>query len=242
MTFLLTYPIVLLPWYNQVVLAKDGMATEDSIISLATKRFVTTLIGVIVAVIFTSAVWPFHAHTELRLSLGVTLQYLGFLYSKLTSLLLTHHDDHYTHNIQLVESMFREARDATTRHREMIILATLEPRIKGPFPQHIYTRINKSYENILEHFSSFLYVSQAGLGSVVVENLIIPSNSYRKELYAVVLLYFHILSGSLSSKAPLPPYMPNVRPLNLPPSLFLISILILLHTFYPLNSNHCTAP
>ena len=176
---------MLLPWYNVEITGNNPY--DDTILSIALKRFIATSCGILVAVVFNQLIWPFAAHVELRLSLGVTIHFMGLLYSKLMSLLLTQSTITESEK-ESVRDMFDEATKAITRHSEMIHLASLEPRIKGPFPKKIYTLLNNSCRNMLDHYQSFLFANEVGFGSPVLKELIHPTNNLRKDMYAAVLV------------------------------------------------------
>lgn len=74
--------------------------------------------------------------------------------------------------------------------------------------------MNDTCQNILDLLHALQSAVEIGWGDEVMNDLIRPINPLRRELFAGLLLYFHILSSSLVAKEnplPLPPYMPNTK-------------------------------
>ncbi|KAF9217458.1 hypothetical protein BGZ59_004063 [Podila verticillata] len=67
-----------------------------------------------------------------------------------------------------------------------------------------------SCQNILDRMVSMRMAAQ--LLSPEVRDLVTgPMNYYRRDMVGALLLYFSVLSSSLASKTPLPPYLPSAR-------------------------------
>ncbi|KAG0022359.1 hypothetical protein BGZ80_000436 [Entomortierella chlamydospora] len=93
---------------------------------------------------------------------------------------------------------------------ELVELSVLEPKLKEEFPVKLYRKIVKCCQNILDRMVSMRMAAQ--LLSPEVRELISGSlNICRRDLIGALLLYFSVLSSSLASKSPLPPYLPSAR-------------------------------
>ncbi|KAJ3047002.1 hypothetical protein HK097_000325 [Rhizophlyctis rosea] len=50
-----------------------------------------------------------------------------------------------------------------------------------------------------------------GEGGFVMKILVKPVEMYRRDMFVAILLYFHVLAGSLNAKTPLPTFLPAAR-------------------------------
>ncbi|KAF9321536.1 hypothetical protein BG003_001267 [Podila horticola] len=93
---------------------------------------------------------------------------------------------------------------------QLLELSASEPRLKGKFPIKLYERIVQCCQNILDRMVSMRMAAQ--LLSPEVRDLVTgPMDYYRRDMVGALLLYFSVLSSSLASKTPLPPYLPSAR-------------------------------
>ncbi|KAF9082736.1 hypothetical protein BGX23_012118 [Mortierella sp. AD031] len=93
---------------------------------------------------------------------------------------------------------------------QLLELSESEPRLKEPFPMKLYSQIIQCCQNILDRMVSMRMAAQ--LISPEVRELVTgPMNYYRRDMVGALLLYFSVLSSSLASKSPLPPYLPSAR-------------------------------
>ncbi|KAG0034479.1 hypothetical protein BGZ81_004511 [Podila clonocystis] len=77
---------------------------------------------------------------------------------------------------------------------QLLELSGSEPRLKEEFPMKLYEQIIQCCQNILDRMVSMRMAAQ----------LLSPE-------VGALLLYFSVLSSSLASKSPLPPYLPSAR-------------------------------
>ncbi|KAF8936948.1 hypothetical protein BGZ47_009242 [Haplosporangium gracile] len=93
---------------------------------------------------------------------------------------------------------------------QLLELSASEPRLKEQFPMKLYKQIIQCCQNILDRMVSMRMAAQ--LISPEVRELVTgPMNYYRRDMVGALLLYFSVLSSSLASKSPLPPYLPSAR-------------------------------
>ncbi|KAF9123973.1 hypothetical protein BGW39_008549 [Mortierella sp. 14UC] len=93
---------------------------------------------------------------------------------------------------------------------QLLELSGSEPRLKEQFPMKLYNQIIQCCQNILDRMVSMRMAAQ--LISPEVRELVTgPMNYYRRDMVGALLLYFSVLSSSLASKSPLPPYLPSAR-------------------------------
>ncbi|KAG0238776.1 hypothetical protein BGW42_002642 [Actinomortierella wolfii] len=93
---------------------------------------------------------------------------------------------------------------------QLLELSESEPRLKGKFPMKLYQQIIQCCQNILDRLISMRMAAQL-LSPEVRELVTGPMNYYRRDMVGALLLYFSVLSSSLASKSPLPPYLPSAR-------------------------------
>ncbi|KAF9580852.1 hypothetical protein BGW38_002338 [Lunasporangiospora selenospora] len=93
---------------------------------------------------------------------------------------------------------------------QLLELSIAEPRLKEEFPKKLYGQIIQCCQNILDRLVSMRMAAQL-LSPEVRELVTGPMNYYRRDMVGALLLYFSVLSSSLASKSPLPPYLPSAR-------------------------------
>ncbi|RUO95466.1 hypothetical protein BC936DRAFT_143956 [Jimgerdemannia flammicorona] len=71
-------------------------------------------------------------------------------------------------------------------------------------------QIVNSVQNLLDRLVSLRSAAKF-ISLEIQKELCGPLKVYRRDMAAAIVLYFHILAGSLISKTPLPPYFPSAR-------------------------------
>ncbi|KAI9105253.1 hypothetical protein DFS34DRAFT_598690 [Phlyctochytrium arcticum] len=103
-TALITFNVVV----NTAYVTYD-IGDQDSVSLLAWKRMTTITIGVLVALIVTSYIWPFVARIELRRGLSRSAYLMGILYSRLAVCIADEHGVYAFQNQQRREQEEKEA-------------------------------------------------------------------------------------------------------------------------------------
>ncbi|KAG9323397.1 hypothetical protein KVV02_002547 [Mortierella alpina] len=304
--------IMLLSYSSITFIMYDGFTTE-TIFEVCYKRAVTVIIGIIIAVIMNSLLWPILARRELRKEIAFLIGRQGVLFAELVNKFLLEEpqqtdqfrgrqaldgpdwsntkpgdsvhasdgrdedetatkDMSYLDNFQdsFVERAEREAHSEKRKsagqrgiasennaldrpseesrrlgHKSMqyqheesrgtmdpdrlafqhvehqlqtklikisqlLELSGSEPRLKEEFPMKLYQQIIQCCQNILDRMVSMRMAAQL-LSPEVRELVTGPMNYYRRDMVGALLLYFSVLSSSLASKSPLPPYLPSAR-------------------------------
>ncbi|KAJ1553880.1 hypothetical protein HK096_005989 [Nowakowskiella sp. JEL0078] len=132
------------------------------------------------------------------------------------------------HTISL-KRLTRKIRYALDLERELVVLAENEPRLAKRFNRKVYDSAIESMQVLLERMVSISYILGVGnddttrkgrrlsrranviWNSQVTQEAILPTHKYRRDMIGAVMLHIHVLAGSLSSKTPLPPFLPAVR-------------------------------
>ncbi|KAG0305637.1 hypothetical protein BGZ98_003811, partial [Dissophora globulifera] len=193
--------IVMMLSYISITLIKYIGITPDTIYQVCYKRAVTVIIGIIVAVIINSLLWPILARQELRKELANLIGREGMLFAELINKFL------------------------------------LEVPMQGKEPPSLVARSGENQDNGEEYVcddqcrSSRLEDGNTdvdGFQDGFIELAEQESQSERRpqaldrstEIHrhetksndvGALLLYFSVLSSSLASKSPLPPYLPSAR-------------------------------
>ncbi|KAF9352285.1 hypothetical protein BGX26_009867 [Mortierella sp. AD094] len=281
--------------------------TSETIYQIAYKRALTVIIGLIIAIIMNSLLWPILARRQLRREIAILIGRQGVLFAELINKLLPidpserkqglqyantepgkvqgDNSDHSDDDIDadeegadknnFVERAAREEKEENRRQglqgkdvpgsnyqsldvseisernskvgnaeesesgnenrvtvpdpdrlaflhveqqlqtklmkiMELLELSVSEPKLKEEFPVKLYRKVVKCCQNILDRLVSMRMAAQ--LLSPEVRELISSSmNICRRDLVGALLLYFSVLSSSLASKSPLPPYLPSAR-------------------------------
>ncbi|KAF9399398.1 hypothetical protein BGX21_006311 [Mortierella sp. AD011] len=287
--------IMMISYCSIVFTVYEGFTTE-SIYTVAYKRSLTVIVGLIVSVIVNSLFWPILARRQLRREIAALIGREGVLFAELINKVFTmdssakaepgkaqdnsnvnpegdidageggtdfvkravreEHEENWRQvlqgtdvsgstyenlNASEISERRKKAKDAResegrTENRvtvadpdrlafqhieqqlqaklmkimELVELSVLEPKLKEEFPVKLYRKIVKCCQNILDRMVSMRMAAQ--LLSPEVRELISGSlNICRRDLIGALLLYFSVLSSSLASKSPLPPYLPSAR-------------------------------
>ncbi|KAI8096222.1 uncharacterized protein BX664DRAFT_323411 [Halteromyces radiatus] len=185
----------------------------ESIASTVWKRVLTMIVGIVVALLLNSVVWPFVARQAVRKSIPGVLNELADYFTFLMGTFLYHLPetppslDDIKRSIKM-ENKIQESIDACNR---LLDLTDNEPRMRGPFPKSFYKAMTNTMQELLDRMAS-IRVALFKMSPVVKKN--ICQHEYyvfRRDMIASVLLHFFTLSSALRSKTPLPIYMPSAR-------------------------------
>ncbi|KAI8353382.1 aluminum activated malate transporter-domain-containing protein [Blakeslea trispora] len=186
---------------------------NESIFEPIWKRTVTAILAIIVVMIVDQLVWPVWARKELRKRLSDLLIATGIQYFRVASLVCQEDIESHRYRTTLNECEVNQKALLREMHlvQEMLRLSSDEPRLtKGPFPL-------KEYGSILEHERNILYWTQHNqraqsfITKEVRQAIMIPMNSYRKEMATSVHLYLFTLACSLRTKSSLPASLPSAE-------------------------------
>ncbi|KAF9428754.1 hypothetical protein BGZ94_001166 [Podila epigama] len=292
--------IIMLLSYSSITFIVYGGQTHETIFEVCYKRSITVIIGIIIAVIMNSVLWPILARRELRKEIASLIGRQGVLFAELVNKFLledpqqrapsqfaSHLGDHelsdeysseeeeemevhikeaaqgdpfrqgFVEHAQMIEAHKRQRQreerqdqrrkrsslttniEANLQHHndtleaidpdrlafqhvenqlqtkllkilQLLELSGAEPRLKEEFPMKLYKQIVQCCQNILDRMVSMRMAAQL-LSPEVRELVTGPMNYYRRDMVGALLLYFSVLSSSLASKSPLPPYLPSAR-------------------------------
>ncbi|KAI9264352.1 Fusaric acid resistance protein-like-domain-containing protein [Phascolomyces articulosus] len=203
---LITYVAVALTRYAQPV-------PGESIATGVWKRMVTVIVGIIVAMLLNSAVWPFIARHATRRSVSSISNHLGEYYSFLVGAFL--YNDLSTAppevDIKRCTKMEKKIQASINATSVLLELTDHEPRLKGPFPKEIYREMVNSSQAILDNLGS-IRVALLQMPWIVKLDVCNQQHyMYRRDMVAALMLHFYTISCSLASKIPLPVYLPSMR-------------------------------
>ncbi|KAI9474873.1 Fusaric acid resistance protein-like-domain-containing protein [Zychaea mexicana] len=206
--------IVVLVTYVAVALTRYAQPNPgESIYTTVWKRMVTVIVGIVVAMILNSAVWPFIARHATRKSVSGISNRLGEYYNFLVGTFLYHdidvpptEDD--MRRCTKIEDKIQASINATS---VLLELTDHEPRLKGPFPKEIYREMIDSCQAILDSLGS-IRVALLQMPWIVKLDICNQQHyTYRRDMIAALMLHFYTVSSSLASKIPLPVYLPSMR-------------------------------
>ncbi|KAJ3161446.1 hypothetical protein HDU86_007228 [Geranomyces michiganensis] len=181
-----------------------------SILSVALRRGAAVASGCLVGMLVSRFVWPFTARKALRLGLADAILDIGILYARLTGLFVSDREVGMADQAEFME-------DEMELRMELATLGALmqdaehEPRLRGRFPVQKYARIVRGCEQILNQFVSM----RAGMTSAGFDHIrasfVTPVRAQRAHMISEIMLYFHLISGALILRRPLPPRFPDAR-------------------------------
>ncbi|KAI8641877.1 hypothetical protein BD408DRAFT_417551 [Parasitella parasitica] len=206
--------IVCLTTYMVVALSRYAYPPEgETIAATVWKRTITLIVGICVALLLNSMVWPFVARHMVRKSIANCMDQLEDYYTFVMGTFLYHDPETMPADTDIskgekIESKIQSSIDACL---VLLELTDHEPRFRGPFPKLFYKEMIVSMRNILDRLLS---IRVALLQMPLVVKHDICEKEYhveRRDMIASMLLSFHTLASSLRSKTPLPVYMPSAR-------------------------------
>ncbi|KAI9596744.1 hypothetical protein BDF19DRAFT_436630 [Syncephalis fuscata] len=188
-----------------------GSYAGQDVILICLYRGAGVSIALLVSITIHQLFWPFFARNELRKLLSLLIHELGQTYAMISSLRLVDRTDaEYPTVYTNVEKRIHLLQSGLVRANELLTAATSEPRLKGPFPADVYLKLIRAMRDSAAWLVS---MRSAALQShpANVRRILSPNISAHRDLTAAVLLYYHVVSGSLRSKLPLPAYLPSAR-------------------------------
>ncbi|KAL7315805.1 hypothetical protein PS15m_004979 [Mucor circinelloides] len=206
--------IVCLTTYMVVALSRYAYPPEgETIAATVWKRTITMIVGICVALLLNSLVWPFVARHMVRKSIAGCIDQLEDYYTYVMGSYLYHDPTSMPSDTDItkgekIESKIQSAIDACS---VLLELTDHEPRFRGPFPKLFYKEMIVSMRNILDRLLS-MRIALLQMPLVVKHDICAKEyHVERREMIASMLLSFHTLASSLRSKTPLPVYMPSAR-------------------------------
>ncbi|KAG8935418.1 hypothetical protein FRC01_000025 [Tulasnella sp. 417] len=217
---LLAYNLTALFCYNV-----RGSGGVDPLM-VAIRRAAAVTVGVVWANIVSRYWWPIEARRELMSSLSDFCLNLGWLYTKLVetysvppqelaAIAAIDEDghrkavDHLTASVHKFMSMELHLQLSIIKLQNLLSQTQHEPRLKGPFPIHLYRTILTSLQVLLDKLHTMRCVTtKEEWYTTVRRDFIIPVNKERREMVGSVILYFSVLASSFRLKRALPPYLP----------------------------------
>ncbi|KAG1470593.1 hypothetical protein G6F56_002589 [Rhizopus delemar] len=189
--------IVCLTTYEVVALSRYVTPPpNETVAETVWKRTLTLVVGVCVALLLNSMVWPFVARHMVRKSIGACMAQLEDYYTFVMGAYLYH------------DPRSIPSDEDITKGEKM---ENNEPRIRGPFPKAFYKEMIVCMRNLLDRM---LATRIALIKMPLVVKHDVCSKDYhaeRHDMITAILLNFHTLASSLKSKSPLPVYMPSPR-------------------------------
>ncbi|KAI9281806.1 Fusaric acid resistance protein-like-domain-containing protein [Sporodiniella umbellata] len=206
--------IVCLTTYEVVALSRYVTPPpNETVAETVWKRTLTLVVGVCVALMLNSMVWPFVARHMVRKSIGACLVQLEDYYTFVMGAYLYHDprsipsDEDITKGEKMESKIIKAIEGCSV----LLELTDNEPRIRGPFPKAFYKEMIVCLRNLLDRM---LTTRIALIKMPLVVKHDVCSKHYHDERIAMIsaiLLNFHTLASSLKCKSPLPVYMPNPR-------------------------------
>jgi hypothetical protein len=93
--------------------------------------------------------------------------------------------------------------------RGLLMHATREPRLKGPFAADFYNDVLLSCERMLDRLHSMRCVTTRTEWDASIRHAFVrPVNRQQREMAGNVILYFYTLSAGFRLRIPMPPYLP----------------------------------
>ncbi|KAF9337974.1 hypothetical protein BG006_001075 [Podila minutissima] len=199
--------VIMMLSYSSVTFISYLDDTDETIVHLFYKQAVTVIEGILIAVVMNSLLWPTLARRELRKEIAILIGRQGALFAELINNESQNANDPDRLAFQYVE---HQLQTKLIKISQLLELSASEPRLKEKFPMKLYKQIVQCCQNILDRMVSMRMAAQ--LLSPEVRDLVTgPMNYYRRDMVGALLLYFSVLSSSLASKTPLPPYLPSAR-------------------------------
>jgi uncharacterized membrane protein YgaE (UPF0421/DUF939 family) len=186
-----------------------GSATENFL-----KRWIAFLIGGFVALIVEFILFPVKARDRLVESLASSIRHISDMeacvaYGVETE---TNVDVRSPEIIERFETAKSKAQSALTAAETFLPFCSQEPRLKGSFTglALVYTEILYVLHQIVDKMDNMLQL-RTEYGSSVLEELNVQVYPYRRNLAGSVTLVLFAVHEALTTKLPLPQFLPSAR-------------------------------
>ncbi|KAJ1673000.1 hypothetical protein EV182_006077, partial [Spiromyces aspiralis] len=182
------------------------------IVELAVTRFVENIIGVVFAIMVSWWMWTFRSRRYTHLLLATLFDYIGSMLVQLHSMQLAGHEflGIYQRSMRKLDHISSKMLVTIAEARRAIADAAREPSLHGPFRADLHLELikymEKERESIMNAANATKYV-HTDMTRREVRN----TAKLRKDSLASILVYMHLMAGTLRSGHPLPPYLPDVR-------------------------------
>ncbi|PRP87307.1 hypothetical protein PROFUN_01569 [Planoprotostelium fungivorum] len=190
-----TYGIVILEVYYS-----HGNPNSHEIYELAYKRIAATAYGAFVILVVDRFMWPHLARIELRRQLSSLLKDLALIYSG-TFRLLTCDDERLADQVQKAQT---SASVQLVKADALIRWASIEPRLKGPYPTKMYKKIVQSIELLLDRTVTARVAARHNFSKKFQQTV-------TGEKVTQCLLLFWMTESSILWKKRLPRHLPDLR-------------------------------
>ncbi|KAI9480972.1 MAG: hypothetical protein EXX96DRAFT_199060 [Benjaminiella poitrasii] len=206
--------IVTLTTYMVVALSRFAYPTpNETIAATVWKRTITLIVGICVALLLNSLVWPFVARHIVRKSIASCLIQLEDYYVYVMGTFLYHDPKTLPSDKDIAKGVKLESKIQSAIDACMVLLELTdhEPRFRGPFPKLFYKEMIVSMRNTLDRLLS-MRIALLQMPPEVKRDVCEKAyHADRRDMIASMLLNFHTLASSLRSKTPLPIYLPSSR-------------------------------
>ncbi|KAI9495016.1 hypothetical protein BDB00DRAFT_815490 [Zychaea mexicana] len=186
-----------------------GMVGNDEVWTVAGKRMLLVLAGVLAASVLSMIPEPNVGRVELRKRLAQTLRDIGRLYGILTSQFIVEYEDRsYLNKDQakgfrrMVLGIQRQLAD----ERVFLKHSRFEPPLRGRFPFEVYKTVLEKVDNMADLVADMGFAVK-DLSPVWRRQIAATLNKERRHYLASIMTTIKLLSATLAAKMALPPYM-----------------------------------
>ncbi|KAK3944791.1 hypothetical protein QBC46DRAFT_455849 [Diplogelasinospora grovesii] len=178
-----------------------------------TRRLIAFLVGGIVALIVEVAIYPVRARDRLVESLSSCITQISHMQASVATG-IEHPERKPSH--KRLEARFnnakQKAQSALSAAETFLPFCLSEPRLKGSFKtlQPIYKEIIYVLHQIIDRMDNTISLRKA-YGSSILEDLNPQVYEYRRNVAASVTLTLFAVDEALTTKLPLPQYLPSCR-------------------------------
>jgi hypothetical protein len=197
-----------------VALATEDQTATGTATGNFLKRWIAFLIGGTVALIVEFILFPVKARDRLVESLAASICHISDMeacvaYGIETE---TNVDVHSPETTERFESAKAKAQSALTAAETFLPFCSQEPRLKGSFAglALVYTEILYVLHQIVDKMDNMLQL-RTEYGSSVLEELNVQVYPYRRNLAGSVTLILFAVHEALTTKLPLPQFLPSAR-------------------------------
>ncbi|KAG1470552.1 hypothetical protein G6F56_002620 [Rhizopus delemar] len=199
-----TMLLVIVYEYNYV---NSGAVTYDQVYTVAGKRLLMVVIGIVASGILISIPFPPTSRVELRKKLANTIQDIGKAYGLISASVISLSNSQTTPAQKRgFQKLSLELRRQVAEERVLLCQANYEPPIQGYFPAKHY----KNLVDVVDNLSDLIINMASSLGNLTPEwkkQIASALKNERKEYISSILTTLKLTSSTLSVKTSLPPYI-----------------------------------
>ncbi|RKP17017.1 hypothetical protein ROZALSC1DRAFT_24632, partial [Rozella allomycis CSF55] len=197
---------------DTIIHENNPQSNVSDIYQLALRRSVMIIVGVIACLLMSLVLFPYFAKVAARNELGKITQKLSLLFSKIVCVMTCQNDVELKVTTQDFLSLEFQIQNSIIKCQELLQYSSNEVTFDGhPFRGSLYKSLCQNSQNILDRLLSSRIAASQGFSDHFKKNVLLKLSKERRLFLGAVTLYFNVLHGTLLTREPMPPFLPDIE-------------------------------